>query len=172
MIAIGFFVFIAASVLGWLWEVFLNIVICGCYVNRGILYGPWLPIYGVGAVLVLFIAYNVNNPMQIFFISAATCGILEYATSYIMEIIWGMRWWNYGGDFNVHGRINLLVILLFGIIGLLFEYIIVPNLVWINDRLAYPSRYITIIIFGIIAIDFIYAQINPNIASISTHRPL
>lgn len=177
MIATGFFVFLVCSIFGWLWEVLLNIVICGCFANRGILYGPWLPIYGIGALMVLYIASNVNNPVQVFIISAASCGLLEYLTSFVMEIIWKMRWWNYTGAFNVNGRINLLVIVLFGILGLLCYYFIIPRMGWIKSYLVIPSQYVVIFFVGILIIDFVYSQMHPNISSItssaaiSSHHP-
>lgn len=177
MIETGFFIFLVCSIFGWLWEVLLNVVFCGCFANRGILYGPWLPIYGFGALMVLYIALNVNNPAQIFVISAASCGLLEYMTSFVMEFIWKMRWWNYTGAFNVNGRINLLVIMVFGIIGLIFYYFIVPRLGWIKSHLVIPSQYVVMFFVGLLIIDFVYAQINPNISaisgntSISSHRP-
>lgn len=171
MAAAGFFIFVVCSILGWVWEVFLNILLCGVFTNRGILYGPWLPIYGVGAVMVLIIASNVSNPIQVFLISAASCGLLEYLTSYVMEFIWKMRWWNYGGAWNVNGRINLLVILLFGCIGLFFHYFMVPRMGWIKINLAIPLKTLSTIIFVIMLADFIYSQIHPNISSISSHHP-
>lgn len=171
MVITGFFVFFVCSVMGWFWEVLLNIVCCGCFVNRGMLYGPWIPIYGFGALMVLFIVLNVNTPWQIFVICAATCGLLEYITSYVMEVLWQMRWWNYTGIFSVHGRIDLLVIMVFGAIGLFFYYVVVPALPWIRNAIAMPSRRILLVFMGILLVDFIYSQINPNVASISNHHP-
>lgn len=171
MFATGFFIFVVCSILGWIWEVFLNIICCGQYVNRGILYGPWLPIYGVGALMVLFIAINVKEPLKIFIISAAACGTLEYTISYVMEFLWKMRWWNYSGTFSVNGRINLLVLLVFGCIGLLFNYFLVPNLNKIYLYAARPSKTVIWVVAFIIFADFVYAQIHPNIASMSSHHP-
>ena len=171
MFATGFFIFVVCSILGWIWEVFLNIVCCGQYVNRGILYGPWLPIYGVGALIVLFIVINVREPLKIFIISAAACGMLEYMTSYIMEALWKMRWWNYSGAFSVNGRINLLVLLVFGCIGLIFNYVLVPNLDRIYNYAVDPSKMVVMVVLCIILADFVYAQIHPNIASMSSHHP-
>lgn len=171
MTVTGFFIFVVCSVIGWVWEVVLNIVAYGSFVNRGILYGPWLPIYGVGAVLVFFITMHVDKPFQVFLITAATCGILEYVTSFVMEYVWKMRWWNYTGALNVNGRINLLVIVLFGCVGLLFHYLVIPNISWIRANIVTPLRSILAITMIIIVADFVYAQIHPNISSISSHRP-
>lgn len=170
MITTGMFIFVICSIAGWIWEVFLNIVMCGYFVNRGLLYGPWLPIYGFGALLVLFIAYNVDNPWQVFVISAAACGVLEFVTSVIMETRWKMRWWDYGNSiFSINGRVNLLVIGVFGIIGLVAYYFVVPRLNTINS-MQMPAKVIAGIIGVIIVVDFIYSQMNPNIAAISSHR--
>lgn len=171
MAATGFFIFIVCSIIGWIWEVFLNIVVYGTFVNRGILYGPWLPIYGCGAIIVWLITIHVNNPWQVFVISAASCGILEYTTSFIMEYVWKMRWWNYSGSLNVNGRINLLVIALFGCIGLFFYYFVIPRMAWIKVNLAMPLQGLLTILMVIILVDFVYAQIHPNVSSISSHHP-
>lgn len=171
MVVTGFFLFVACSILGWIWEVFLNIVMCGTFVNRGILYGPWLPIYGVGAVMVWLISMHVNDAWKIFVISAASCGILEYGTSFFMEAIWRMRWWNYSGGLNINGRTHLLVLIIFGCIGLLFYYVVLPHMAWIQAKLVLPSRMVVFVLLIIILIDFVYAQIHPNVASISTHHP-
>ena len=48
--------FFVISFIGWLWEVGLHLVTDGAFVNRGTMFGPWLPIYGtggVGAILLL-----------------------------------------------------------------------------------------------------------------------
>ncbi|MGN0159958.1 MAG: putative ABC transporter permease [Lachnospiraceae bacterium] len=167
--------FLVCSVLGWIWEVFLNIVVCGTYVNRGFLYGPWLPIYGFGALMVLFIAVIADNPYQVFVISAVACGSMEYITSLVMESRWKMRWWNYSGTFNIHGRINLLVLIVFGCIGLLFYYLLVPRLGWLKTEINTLAKVLTFLLIGIFVVDFVYAQSHPNVAvivdTISNHHP-
>ena len=97
--------------------------------------------------------------------------LLEYLTSFVMEYVWKMRWWNYSGAFNVNGRINLMVIAVFGCIGLLFHYVVIPNMGWIRVNLAMPLRSVITIMMLLFVADFVYAQIHPNIASISSHRP-
>lgn len=174
MVSESCLLFLVCSVLGWMWEVFLNIVVCGTFVNRGLLYGPWLPIYGFGALLVLMIAFYVDHPFQVFVISAASCGVLEYVTSLVMESRWKMRWWNYTGAFNVHGRVNLLVLIVFGGIGLFFYYVIVPHLAWFCSGINLPVKILTFVLIGIFFMDFVYAQTNPNVAvlteEISNHN--
>lgn len=159
--------FLLCSIIGWVWEVLLNVICYGEYVNRGMLYGPWIPIYGVGALLILAIAFWTENPYQTFVISAATCGLLEYGTSFLMERKWKMRWWNYTGAFNVHGRINLLVLIVFGGIGVLFYYFVVPKIGVVHEHINYALCVMVAVICLILAVDFAYSQIHPNTAGIT-----
>lgn len=170
MIAESCLLFLACSVFGWIWEVFLNIVVCGTYVNRGMLYGPWLPIYGFGALMVLGIALVCENPFQVFIVSAAACGILEYVTSLVMENIWKMRWWNYTGAFNVRGRINLLVLLVFGCIGLFFYYVVVPNIAWFNGGMNRVVKVMTFVLLLILMVDYSYSWVHPNVDIVSRNE--
>lgn len=171
MVQTGFFIFVVSSVLGWIWEVIITFLFYGKLVNRGMLYGPWLPIYGIGAVAIFLVAKYSYSPLHVFLISAAGCGVLEYATSVVMEHIWSARWWNYGGKFNINGRIDLLVLIVFGAVGLIFYYLVVPNWWWVKLNLEYPLRFITLIIMAAIVLDFIYSQVHPNVTSISSRHP-
>ena len=75
------------SVFGWLWEVGMHLVSYGEFVNRGALHGPWLPIYGTGAVLILTVLNRFRkNPALEFGATIVLCGFLEYMTSLVMEI--------------------------------------------------------------------------------------
>lgn len=65
------FFFFLGAFLGYLWEVLLFYVQDGVFCNRGFLYGPWLPVYGVGAVLMLLILRRFQkHPVKVFF----SCG--------------------------------------------------------------------------------------------------
>ena len=101
-------VFLSMSVFGWLWEVGMHLVSYGEFVNRGALHGPWLPIYGAGAVLILTVLNRFRkNPALEFGATIVLCGFLEYMTSLIMEIATGgTKWWDYSGYYlNLNGRI-------------------------------------------------------------------
>ena len=105
------------SFLGWIVECTYCVLGTGVWINRGFLYGPFIPIYGFGAVLVLgAINYLPNNIFIIFLGSIIITSILEYLTSYLMELFFHTRWWDYSElPFNLNGRICLLNSLLFGI---------------------------------------------------------
>ena len=119
----GFFfytpLFFLLSFAGWLWEVLIYIVLDGEFVNRGVLFGPWLPIYGCGGILLSFVLQKYEyKPVRVFFISMLLSSVLEYLSSWFLERVWGIRWWDYSNDFlNISGRICLWGSLMFGLSG-------------------------------------------------------
>jgi len=102
-------VFFTYCVLGWVWESCFVSVQEHRWVNRGFLYGPYLPIYGSGAVIILFAVWWVQEyPALIFLVGMASATTLEYITGVVMERIFHMRYWDYSKKrFNVNGYICL-----------------------------------------------------------------
>lgn len=160
------FVFFSLAVVGWIWEVSLHLITSGEFVNRGALYGPWLPIYGTGAVLILTLLYRLrSNPAVEFAAIVVVCGFLEYMTSLVMEIVsGGTKWWDYSGYFmNLNGRICAEGLLVFGAGGLAIVYVVAP----IIDNLVLEirkktQRIVCVILTAIFLIDFGYSQVHPN----------
>ena len=157
--------FFAFSMLGWIWEVCLTLFSDGIFVNRGALLGPWLPIYGSGGVLILFLLQRVRNrPLLTFFLTMVICGIVEYGTALYLETFKHLKWWDYTGYFlNIHGRVCLEGLLFFGIGGLAFVYVLAPFLVnffrkW-NVKFV---RVLCVILVSLIALDFLYSSKHPN----------
>jgi uncharacterized membrane protein len=122
-----FFVF---AVGGWVWEVLVDLINTGGFVNRGTLHGPWLPIYGVGGVaMIVFFRRFGRRPVVTFGLVFAFCAVLEFATSWILEYFTGRRWWDYSGYFlNLQGRICLEGLLVFAVGGCLAIYTVGPSL--------------------------------------------
>ncbi|MDO5402314.1 MAG: DUF975 family protein [Eubacteriales bacterium] len=157
--------FFTFAVIGWTWEVLLHIVQYGSYVNRGMLHGPWLPIYGAGGVMILTVLSRFRKkPLQEFIWAIVLCGVVEYATSYVSELIHGIRWWDYQGFFlNINGRICAEGLLVFGIGGIVIVYVVAPLLDnqfrKIRHRIIVPLCIGLIIIF---AADMVYSSKVPN----------
>ena len=88
---------------GWVWESFvLPLSRKQLPYNRGFLYGPWIPIYGFGAILVivLFDIRHVNYPFYVLVLGGGVVScLLEYITSFIMEELFHRRWWDYSHGF-------------------------------------------------------------------------
>lgn len=79
------------------------------WVNRGFLHGPFLPIYGSGAIIILFATLPVrNNPILVFVLGMASATVLEYFTGFVMEKIFKVRYWDYTEQpYNLNGYICL-----------------------------------------------------------------
>jgi len=121
--------FLIYSFFGWIIEVCVSYNDNKKFINRGFLIGPYIPIYGVCALLLTLILKNEINPIYIFMMSMFLASILEYVTSYLMEKIFKARWWDYSNiPFNVNGRICLVYSFAFGILGYLLIALIDPKL--------------------------------------------
>ena len=157
--------FFIYSVFGWTWEVFYYYILQGHFINRGVLHGPWLPIYGVGGVLILACLFKLRkNPGKHFIGTIVLCGALEYFGSVILELLFDAKWWDYSGFFlNLHGRICAEGLLVFGIAGLAFIYVLSPIL---DDliRKINPKKLLPVaIILSVIFVgDLIYSRMVPN----------
>lgn len=157
--------FISFAFIGWFWEVFYHFINHGTFVNRGTMHGPWLPIYGWGGVLILFLLKKFRDrPFKLFITSTILCGIIEYGTAWYLETFNNLKYWDYTGYFlNLHGRICLEGLLLFGIGGCGFVYLLAPLLDNIYKNIK-PKIKTTLCITIILlySIDFIYSSIVPN----------
>lgn len=120
--------FFAASVFGWMWEVVLYFFISDSYVNRGFLFGPWLPIYGSGAVMLEMLFHKWRDRTILTFVSSMVlCTLLEYLAGWYLELTWGVKWWDYSQmRWNLQGYICLGSSLFFGIGGVLLVCVIAP----------------------------------------------
>ncbi len=155
---IFFLLFIIYSFLGWLMEVTLTFIRSKKFVNRGFLIGPYCPIYGYGVLGILFlIGKNTNDVLAVFLKSILICSVLEYLTSYFMEKLFKVRWWDYSNKrFNINGRICLETMIPFGILGSFCVYILNPFFI----KLLYliPST-IRLILFIVLLICYIVDNI-------------
>ena len=99
------------------------------FVNRGTLFGPWLPIYGIGLSIILYVLkkFNIKSWLGVFCIGTAIAAATELIGSYIGELITGKTLWDYTGYFgNFEGRIAVKPEVYFGILILLAYYSVYP----------------------------------------------
>ena len=86
-------IFFTFSGIGWLWEVLLHLVMDGMFINRGVLTGPWLPIYGTGGVLILLVPKKwQDRPLRLFGMTMLLCGIIEYFSGLAPAPLFQVRW--------------------------------------------------------------------------------
>lgn len=157
--------FFLLAFIGWLWEVGIYLVTEQTFVNRGMYYGPYLPIYGVGGILLWFLLHRLyQRPVLTFLASAGVCSLLEYGTSFFMEWKWGLRWWDYSGYFmNLNGRICLLSAVCFGLGGMLLNCWLLPLYMKLYHRIPLRRRILLCGIFiTIFILDITYCAVNPN----------
>ena len=162
------------AVLGWIYEVFLEVVVYRWgFTNRGVLFGPYCPVYGVGAMAFLLCFSKIMEhrkegnaavkfilrPLLIFVGCMAVATLIELVTSYILEFFTGTWPWTTYADYkyNFQARIALSTSLRFGLGGTLFLYGVQPFYDWILSK---PSKKaintITAIVIVIVIIDCIY----------------
>ena len=151
-----FIYFIIYSFLGYICEVIFCSVGQRRLVNRGILYLPICPIYGVGAIIVLLVYRYVNNYLLIFIISFIFSSLIEYMTSYIFEKIFNLRLWDYSErKYNINGRVCLKNSFLFGIMGVVMTWVH-PYIYDFVNRIDIINILGIIIIISLV-IDFIFS---------------
>lgn len=125
-----FWIFIIGSISGYLFEMLVVFFQKGFFETRkGLIYGPFIPVYGIGAVIYYMILKNMQNKgyLKIFLITMILGGITEYVCSYIQEKVFGTISWDYSYlIFNINGRTSLLHCTYWGIAGVLFMKYIIP----------------------------------------------
>lgn len=128
-LATWFLLFLTYSCAGWLMEVVIALFMKHRLVHRGFLIGPLCPIYGVGAFCGTLAIGHVDNLIAIFCVSVVGAGLLEYSTSFALEKIFRVRWWDYADQpFNINGRVCLTALLGFGVAGVLIIRVFNPIL--------------------------------------------
>lgn len=122
----GILFFTCYSVMGWMCETVYCSVLQRQLVNRGFLNGPVCPIYGFGAMFVIWFLLPVQDSwILVFLLGMVMTSTLEYLTSVVMEKLFHARWWDYSAHkFNINGRVCLLNSTLFGLLSLvLMEWV-------------------------------------------------
>ena len=93
--------------LGWIWECLYVSAYEKKWINRGFLYGPLIPIYGFGAIIVFLITLPVRDSIPMIFLAGMSCSTaLEYGTGIVMQKLFHARYWDYSRNrFNLNGYI-------------------------------------------------------------------
>ena len=116
------------AIAGWVCESIWVSVGTRKVVNRGFLAGPYCPIYGFGALLILLTCVPLKAyPPLVFVVAMLAATVLEYFTGWLLETLFHTRWWDYSKrKFNLKGRICLRNALLFGLMGVAVTYLLDP----------------------------------------------
>ncbi len=148
--------FIIYSFIGWVWESFFySLWDKHRIVNRGFMIGPYIPIYGAGALIDLFLLSGLKDkPILLFFVSAVICCGVEYLTGYLMEKMFNARWWDYT-DMLLHlnGRICIEGFFAFGLMSVVLLRYINPRTLWLIGLMPPLALHLTA--WTLIAVFFI-----------------
>lgn len=133
--------FMFYSIVGWIYETIYCSIKGLKWDNRGMLIGPYCPIYGVGAVADVLLCSHLDSVTAVFFCCMFGSAVLEYSTSYATEHLFHAVWWDYSKlPFNINGRICLGCSLGFGVAGPIVLYGIHPYMVRITDSIPFVAQ--------------------------------
>ena len=136
--------FILYSFLGWCLESVYKTIIFKKPTNSGFLYGPFCPMYGIGAVIMLYASRLSNNIFITFILAIIIFTIWEYLVAVILEKLFKTKYWDYSNiKFNFQGRICLKNSIYWGLLGVLLVFVIQPFIEKITNLL--PENVLTYI---------------------------
>ena len=155
-------IFFLFSALGWVWEALLTYRATGQWVDRGMLYGPWLPVYGVGGVL-LAMGLSGRRGVKVLIWGAVIGGVVEYGTAWVLEVLYHQRWWDYSGYAgSIQGRVCFASLAGFGLAGWLIARA-APHIA--RGISGWPDRVRMLVcrsISVLCAIDWAISLLRPN----------
>lgn len=148
-IIIIFWIFVIGSVFGFFAEMLYALVYTRTLeIRKGLIYGPFIQIYGIGAVAYYILISNIQEPKKAFISGMIMGGALEYLCSFFQEIFFGTISWDYSNLFmNLNGRTSLLYCVYWGIIAIIYLKIVYPNLKKIEPFLNKTSVKIITVFF-------------------------
>jgi ribosomal protein S4 len=158
-----FFVF---SFVGKIWEIGVLYFQEGVIVNRGSLYGPWIPIYGTGGVAVIILLSRIKKrPILTFFMAMLVCSVIEFSAAKFLETAKHLRYWNYNGYFfNIEGDVCLEGAITFGVLCMIGIYLIAPRLDNVFCKFSMKKRQVILAVLSVgFLSDFVLTLFHPHV---------
>ena len=153
-------IFTIAGILGFIYEEICVYINDGVFAKRGTTFGPWIPIYGFGALLILFLTIRFRKkPWMVFLISCLACGSLELATGFVLDRFFNMRLWDYSlvrwNWGNLNGYICIRSVITWGLFALILMYAILPLLEKLQTKHPKVFRVISIAACSVFVLDIV-----------------
>ena len=151
---------------GWVWESCYVSLCQRHWVNRGFLNGPLLPIYGSGAILILFVTLPVEDDLWlVYLLGTAAATVLEYVTGAVMERLFKVRYWDYSKHpCNLHGYICLSSSIAWGFFSILLVRFLHPPvgrlLSRVPDLLVDPLALVLTVVFTVDVVRSVQAALD------------
>lgn len=163
-----FWVYFIGSFLGVICETIYCLAVCGHFEIRwGVIYGPFNPVYGIGALIMTLVAYKVSHKrdLLIFLICMVLGGVCEYLCSFFQEKIYHTVSWDYSNtQFNFDGRTNLLYSFCWGILGIIWVKDICPKISKLIEKMPMKTGKILSNIL------IVYMALNILLSGLATWR--
>lgn len=156
-----FLYFMVYSFFGYFVEIIMLYLDKRVLLNRGFLFGPMIPVYGVGSLVFVALSKLTNtggNPIITFLLASVFCSIVEYIASVLLEKIFKVKLWDYAEDFKYHlnGRICLFNTIMFGFGGIAIIHWVHPFLVSVIGSISSDWQgIIALVLLIIVMIDLI-----------------
>lgn len=156
---------------GWIIESIYVSVCTGNWVNRGFMRGPVIPIYGTGAIIILFAVIPFRtSPILVFIIGTIAASVLEFVTGFVMERIYKVRYWDYSDKpFNLCGYICLFNSLCWGVLSILLIYLVHS---WVEKGVLFLNDMVLLSIDSGISSLFIVDLFNSSTTAVELKEML
>ena len=154
-----------AGFFGWLYEMVFYYFDAGTgeFYMQGGNFLPWINIYAIGAVLIVFSCWKLKRyPWAVFLLAMVVSGIVELVGGWLVYTIGnGMRYWDYNTEIlnfgNIGGFVCLRSVLFFGVSALFLMYVVVPVFIWLSYRMSRRAfMVLTISLFAVVMVDEVY----------------
>ena len=150
-------IFVFGGVFGFFYEEFFYYIDLGHLVKRGSTIGPWIQIYGIGAVFIALTTKGLRRkPWLVFLVSGVECGLLEYGTGLVFDRCFHIRSWDYNVEIwnwgNIGGYVCARSVLFFAVSGLFLQYVIRPLLERYADRVKPRTLALTAVIPAVVCV--------------------
>lgn len=153
-----FWIFTIGSFIGFILETLVVIIEEGHYENRqGLIYGPFVQIYGIGAIVYYLFVPKIKNKKMVFPICMIVGGILEYLFSYIQQVLFGTISWDYS-NYMIHlnGRTSFLHCIYWGLAGIFVLKVMCP----VIDKINFQSKNIVFKLVTSVSMFFMLCNIS------------
>ncbi len=158
-------IFVFAGIFGFIYETFFYRIDLGYFTKRGTTFGPWIPIYGYGGLLITLIVWHFKkHPAAVFVMSGLVCGLLEFITGYLLyQYAGGLRLWDYNSEIwnwgNIGGYVCARSVLLFAASGLFLIYVCIPLFKRMYNANRTLFRVLSVVLCALFVLDIIVSDL-------------
>ena len=150
--------FVFAGIVGFLYEEVCVYINDGEFFKRGTTFGPWIPIYGFGSLIIFFATVKLRKkPLPVFLVSALLCGTLELVSGFVLDRFFHLRLWDYSlvNWGNLKGYICVRSVITWGLMGLFFICVMLPLFEKFQNKRPKAFNVVSFVSFGLFVLDIV-----------------